>query len=42
MQQPIVGDVNAKAKRIRAFKQQMKEQLDRVIDPVDASEAEDP
>ena len=33
---------NAKEKRLRAFKQQMREQLDRVIDPVDAIDAEDP
>lgn len=40
--QPTVVDLNSKAKRLRAFKQQMREQLDRVIDPVDASEVEDP
>lgn len=35
-------DINAKAKRLRAFKQQMKEQLERQIDPVDVADIEDP
>lgn len=35
-------DSNAKAKRLRAFKLQMKEQLERDIDPVDAADIEDP